>query len=132
MRAVINNLAEMNKKILVCDDDQDILDMLVLVLETYGYHAVAESNSPDLFKAIAREHPGLIIIDLWMPVMTGDEVVKRLRLSPETYNLPVIVISASLDGKETADRAGADCFMSKPFDIFNLIDKIEYHYKQAG
>lgn len=122
----------MNKTILVCDDDQDILEMLVLVLETYGYHAVAENSSPNLFNAINREHPGLVIIDLWMPLMTGDEVVKKLRQCSETENLPVIVISASMDGKEKADGAGANHFISKPFDIINLIDKVEQYYAQAS
>lgn len=122
----------MNKTILVCDDDQDILEMLVLVLETYGYNAVAESSSPNLFNAIKKEHPGLVIIDLWMPLMSGDEVVKQLRKSPETEHLPVIVISASINGKETADNAGADHFISKPFDIVNLIDKVERYYAQAS
>jgi CheY-like chemotaxis protein len=122
----------MNKTILICDDDQDILEMLVLVLETYGYHAIAESNSPNLFNTIRKEHPGLVIIDLWMPLMTGDEVVKQLRQSPETEKLPVIVISASMDGKETAANAGANHFISKPFDIVNLIDKIEQYYAQAS
>ncbi len=122
----------MNKKILVCDDDQDILEMIVLILETYGYDAIAESSSPNLFNTIKKEHPGLIIVDLWMPLMTGDEVVKTLRKSPETMHLPVIVISACLDGKETAASAGANHFISKPFDIINLIDKVEQYYLRAS
>lgn len=121
-----------HKKILVCDDDLDILEMMILVLESYGYDAVAEHNSTDLFNAIGRENPGLVIIDLWMPIMSGDEVVRKIRLSPETFNLPVIVISACLDGQETADKAGANYFMSKPFDINNLIDKVELYYAQAS
>ena len=121
-----------NKTILVCDDDQGILEMLVLVLESFGYHAIAESNSLKLFQVITKEHPGLVIIDLWMPLMTGDEVVKLLRKSPETKDLPVIVISANMDGKETAAKAGATHFISKPFDIVNLIDKVEQYYANAG
>ena len=117
-----------NKTVLVCDDDQGILEMLVLVLESYGYQAIAESNSPNMFKTIEQVHPGLVIIDLWMPEMTGDEVVKQLRKKPETHDLPVIVISASMDGKQMADKAGATHFISKPFDIFNLIDKVEEYY----
>lgn len=121
----------MNKTILVCDDDRDILDMIILVLETYGYHAIGEISSPNLFNVIKTEHPGLVIIDLRMPLMSGDEVIKQLRQSPETRNLPVIVISANMDGKETAANAGANHFISKPFDIFNLIDKVEQYYAQA-
>ena len=81
-----------------------------------------------MLKTIEKVHPGLVIIDLWMPEMTGDEVVKQLRKKPETCNLPVIVISASIDGKQTADNAGATHFISKPFDIYNLINKVEEYY----
>lgn len=122
----------MNKTILVCDDDQDILEMLVLVLKFHGYNAIGENRSPNLFTTIAKEHPGLVIIDLWMPQMTGDEVVKQLRKSPETELLPVIVISACMDGRQTAYKAGASHFISKPFDIFNLISKVEEYYLQAS
>lgn len=122
----------MNKKVLVCDDDQDILEMLVLVLETYGYHAVAESRSPDLFKLIEKEHPGLVIIDLWMPLMNGDEVVKMLRKSPQTNKLPVIVLSANIDGEQTATQAGANFFISKPFDIDHFINQVEHFYAKAS
>ncbi len=122
----------MNKTILVCDDNQDILEMLVLVLESYGYNAIGENCSPKLFNIIAKERPGLVIIDLWMPLMSGDEVVKQLRKSPETKLLPVIVISACIDGRQTAHQAGASHFISKPFDIFNLIAKVEQFYAQAS
>ena len=125
-------LLTMNKKILVCDDDKDILEMLVLVLETQGYQVIGESNSSKLFNIIKDEHPGLMIIDLWMPLMAGDEGVKKLRKSPETNHLPIIVISACMHGEETATNAGASCFMSKPFDIFSLVDKVEQYYAQAS
>lgn len=122
----------MNKTILVCDDDQDILEMIVLVLETYGYNVVAENCSPNVFNSINKSHPGLVIIDLRMPLMSGDEVVKQLRKCSETEHLPVIVISANIDGQQTAKNAGANHFISKPFDIVNLIDKIEQYYAQAS
>ncbi len=64
--------------------------------------------------------------------MSGDEVVKRLRKSPGTESLPVIVISASMNGSQTAYQAGASHFISKPFDIFNLISKVEEYYLQAS
>jgi CheY-like chemotaxis protein len=121
----------MNKTILVCDDDQGILDMIVLVLKTQGYRAIGEINSPNLFNMIEKEHPGLVIIDLRMPLMSGDEIIKVLRRSPNTQNLPIIVTSANINGKEMAADAGANHFISKPFDIFNLIDKVEQYYAQA-
>ncbi|RYE23085.1 MAG: response regulator transcription factor [Sphingobacteriaceae bacterium] len=121
-----------NKKILVCDDDADILEMLVMLLETYGYDVVGELKSPNVFKAIIKENPGLLIVDLWMPLMSGDEVIKQLRKFPETRSLPIIVTSACIDGLQTAQAAGASYFISKPFDIFNLLAKVEQYYAQAS
>ncbi|MGI4749131.1 MAG: response regulator [Janthinobacterium lividum] len=122
----------MNKKILVCDDDVDILEMLVLLLETYGYDVISESKSPNVFDTIAKENPGLLIVDLWMPLMSGDLVIKQLRNFSETKYLPIIMISACMDGQQTAAIAGASHFISKPFDIFNLLDKVEQYYAQAS
>ncbi|RYE30082.1 MAG: response regulator [Sphingobacteriaceae bacterium] len=122
----------MNKKILVCDDDADILEMLVMLLENYGYEVISEHHSFNVLKAIDTEKPGLLIVDLWMPVMSGDEIVKQLRSYPKTQFLPVIVMSACIDGKQTATAAGASHFISKPFDIFNLLAKVEQYYAQAS
>ncbi|MGI4804244.1 MAG: response regulator [Janthinobacterium lividum] len=122
----------MNKKILVCDDNTDILEMLVLLLETSGYDVISESKSPNIFNIIAEENPGLVIVDLWMPMLPGDIIVKQLRTVPATQFLPVIVISACIDGQKMAEAAGATHFISKPFDIFNLLDKVEQYYAQAS
>lgn len=122
----------MNRKILVCDDNADILEMLVMLLENYGYDVVSEHNSFNVFNVVNKENPGLLIVDLWMPVMSGDEVVKQLRNYPKTQFLPVIVMSACIDGKQTATAAGASHFISKPFDIFNLLEKVEQFYAQAS
>lgn len=122
----------MNKKILVCDDNTDILEMLVLLLETSGYDVISENKSPNIFNIIAEENPGLVIVDLWMPMLPGDKIIKQLRTVPATQSLPVIVISACIDGQQMAEAAGATHFISKPFDIFNLLDKVEQYYAQAS
>jgi len=116
-----------NKTILICDDDEGILDMLEIVLEGNGYKTVPVQNSLNLYEMIEREHPDLLLLDLWMPVLSGDQVLKSLRKNPQTQELPVIVISASRDGKQIASAAGATDFMSKPFDLEFLLDKIRQY-----
>ncbi|OKS86244.1 response regulator [Mucilaginibacter polytrichastri] len=116
-----------NKKILICDDDEGILDMLEIVLEDYGYNAISVRNSLDLYDVIEREQPDLLLLDLWMPVLSGDQVLKTVRKNPQIAELPVIVISASRDGEKIAVNAGATAFMAKPFDMDNLIQKIRQY-----
>lgn len=116
-----------NKTILICDDDEGILDMLEIVLDGSGYHIVPVNDSLKLYEIIEREHPDLLLLDLWMPVLSGDQVLKTLRKNPKTVKLPVIVISASQDGKEIAVDAGANDFIAKPFDLDELFQKIEHY-----
>jgi len=113
------------KRILICDDDEGITDMLELVLEDTGHEIITETNSLNIKSILKEGLPDLILLDLWMPVLSGDQVLKTLRASENTQKLPVIVISASRDGKEIAFDAGATDFVAKPFDIDELLDKIE-------
>lgn len=114
-----------NKTILICDDDEGILDMLEIVLEGNGFHIIPVQNSLHIYEVIDRENPDLLLLDLWMPVLSGDQVLKSLRKNPQTQGLPVIVISASREGKQIAKDAGATDFMAKPFDLEFLLQKIQ-------
>ena len=114
----------MNKKILICDDDEGILDLLELLLEDEGFSIVSERNSLNIYNVISHQQPDLLLLDLWMPVLSGDQILKNLRQNPETASLPVIVISASRDGRQIADSSGADDYIAKPFDITEVIERI--------
>jgi CheY-like chemotaxis protein len=110
--------------ILICDDDEGILEMLEIILSGNGYQTVAVRNSLQVFDVIDKQQPGLMLLDLWMPVMSGDQVLKALRQNPETAQLPVVVISASRDGQQIAETAGANEFVAKPFDISTLLSVV--------
>ncbi|WP_225976280.1 response regulator [Mucilaginibacter ginsenosidivorax] len=114
-----------NKTILICDDDEGILDMLELILEETGYRIIPVKNSLHIYEEIEKENPDLILLDLWMPVLSGDQVLRTLRKNPETKSLPVIVISASREGEKIANDAGADLFLAKPFDLDNLVTTVQ-------
>ncbi|RYF24837.1 MAG: response regulator [Flavobacteriales bacterium] len=113
------------KKILICDDDPGILEMLELLLEETGHQIIPEANSLNVRSILERESPDLVVLDLWMPVLSGDQVLKMIRENQATKSLPVIVISASTDGKEIADKAGATNFLAKPFDVDELISLVD-------
>ena len=112
------------KKIIVCDDDQGILDVLQMLLETEGFTVFTEINSTNLIKQIQSNAPDLVLLDLWMPLLSGDQVLKSIRSTEGIKDLPVIVLSASVDGNDIASDAGANDFVAKPFDLDDIILKI--------
>ena len=114
----------MNKKILVCDDDEGIVDLLESILVYEGYETFTELNSLNIFNRISEISPDLLLLDLWMPVLSGDQIVKNLRNKSETLKLPIIIISASRDGSDVAEDVGADDYIAKPFDIDQLTAKV--------
>ncbi len=117
----------MSAKILVCDDEQEILDITQMILEDAGFKVLAVIDSLSVEKMIEEEQPDVLLIDLWMPGMSGDQIVKSLRLNSKIQHTPVVVISASRDGKEIAMAAGADDFLEKPYDIDVLVDTVKKH-----
>lgn len=110
-----------NTKIMICDDDQGILDVLELLLETEGFEVSNEINSTLLIERLKAEHPDLLLLDLWMPVLSGYDLIKKIRSDRELKNLPIIVLSASRNEKDIALETGANHFMAKPFDIEEII-----------
>ena len=110
---------------MICDDDPGILEVLEMMLEIEGYTVFTESNSTNLIKEITTILPDLLLMDLWMPVLSGDQLLRTIRSSKELENLPVIILSASVDGNDIATNAGADAFIAKPFDMDDITLKIQ-------
>jgi CheY-like chemotaxis protein len=116
-----------NKKILICDDDEGILDMLELILEDTPYQIIAEQNSLNVLSLVEKLSPDLVLLDLWMPILSGDQVLKAIRSDPFTKDVPVIIISASRESEQIARTAGASAFIAKPFDFNELVTVINLH-----
>ncbi|WP_162618634.1 response regulator [Pedobacter yulinensis] len=114
----------MNKKILVCDDDEGILEMMELFLEDAGYEVIAVRESVNVLSEAASRKPNLIILDIWMPVISGDRILRSLRAQEPTASIPVILFSASREGQGIAEREGANGFVSKPFNLDELLQQI--------
>jgi len=114
----------MNQKIVICDDEQEILDITQMILEDEGFEVIAVIDSTLVEDIIERERPDLLLIDLWMPRLAGNEVISALRKNATIQEIPVIVISASRDGKQIAYASGADDFLEKPYDIDALVEVV--------
>lgn len=113
----------MKKRILVVDDDQDILFVLKLMLEMKGY-TVELSSDPGKLLKMDTELPSLLLLDIWMGNYDGREICQQLKSDPATKDLPVILLSASRDIEQSAKDAGADDFLAKPFEQKHLLEKI--------
>ncbi len=106
--------------ILICDDDEGIADVTKIILEEAGYLVTGCSNGDEVFIAIQKKLPKLIMIDLWMPGINGDEVTRQLKSDTKTKHIPIIIISANKDTLSISKAAGADDFLCKPFEINDL------------
>ncbi|WP_118973072.1 response regulator [Taibaiella koreensis] len=110
------------KQIMVADDDSSILDMVGSMLEFAGYSVV---HSPTAAMALTPQRlPDLFLLDVWIAGADGREVCRQLKKQEHTRDIPVILFSASRGIEDSARRAGADDFLSKPFQMTDLLEKI--------
>lgn len=110
--------------LLVVEDVPDTLNLVEITLKFKGYRVVTATNGQEALKAIEEERPSIIITDILMPRMDGFTLVHRLRVHPETRNIPVVFLSAtyvSPEDKEFALAIGATQFLEKPIDIDELL-----------
>ena len=109
---------------MIADDDPGIVDAIEMLLEFEGYEV---SSTVDGTTVLDMKHdlPDLLLLDIWMSGEDGRDICKKLKQEPLTKNIPVIMISASRDIKESAMEAGADDFLAKPFEMDDLLKKIE-------
>lgn len=101
--------------VLIVDDEPPLTDVIRLLVEDLGHRALTASNGVEAFELAEREHPDLVISDIMMPLMSGDELCRRLKQQPELRGLKVILMSAA--GSRRAEGTGADAFVHKPFDL---------------
>lgn len=115
----------MYKKIIICDDSQEILDLVQMILEEEDDFSIeTEIDSTKLISRLETEKPDILLLDLWMPKMSGKELLLVIRNDEKLAPLKIIVISASMDGEDISAKSKADDFINKPFDINELIKKI--------
>jgi DNA-binding response OmpR family regulator len=121
------------KKIVVAEDDQDILFILEMILNDAGYKVEALSDGRSIV-AGQKEWPDLFILDKDMPAIDGIAICKYLRLNDQTKEIPIIMISAYHKLKAKAASAGVNDFIEKPFDLKTLLSTVSKYVdlKSAG
>ena len=118
-----NDFITMLKKILVADDDESIVDALTWMLESYGYEVVSTYDGSRVAAAMLQI-PALLVLDTWMSGIDGRDVCKAVKTNPLTSHIPVLMISASHEIRESALLAGADDFLAKPFEMHIFLDLV--------
>jgi CheY-like chemotaxis protein len=120
--------------LLVVEDIPDILNLLDATLKFKGYRVITATNGQEALEAIQREHPAMVITDILMPRMDGFSLVHRLRINPETRNIPIVFLSAtyvSPEDKEFALAIGVNRFIEKPVDLEAFLPIIESVLKEG-
>lgn len=112
------------KRILIADDDEAIVDATSMMLEMVGYEVSHTLNGAAVHAALLSR-PDLLVLDIWMSGIDGRDVCRQIKTDPATVDIPVLMISASREIKDSALASGANDFLAKPFDMNDLLTRIE-------
>ena len=117
------------KKIAIIEDDRDIRNMIEKFLVKHNYKVYFAPNGKEGLNLCQNVLPDLIILDLMLPVLSGEKLLQQLRIFTD---IPVIVVSAKTMVQSKIDllRMGADDYMTKPFNLYELLARIEVNIKR--
>ncbi|RQO67865.1 response regulator [Pedobacter sp. KBW06] len=116
-----------SKKVFVFDDNADILELCTIILEDAGFEIKTSSTSNQIVDQVMAYMPDIIFMDNWLPDVGGIDATRELKGHPTLKGIPVIYFTANNDVKSLAEQAGADGYLSKPFDIQELENIINKH-----
>ncbi|PJJ79805.1 response regulator [Mucilaginibacter auburnensis] len=115
----------MTRKVLVIDDNNDLLDLLREALSAEGYEVDCLPQIDNIYEAVLQSRAGLIIVDFILDGINGGELCHQIKINPRTSHIPVIMISGYTRVLESlGGDYGADHFLSKPFDLSELVDTV--------
>lgn len=116
----------MTNKILLIEDELDLAEVTKTRLKNSGYEVLSASSGEEAFTALQRDTPNLILLDLLLPDMRGEEICKKLKTDDKLKTVPVILFTASAsDVPHLAQEVGANDYILKPFDAEELLGKIK-------
>jgi len=119
------------KRVLVVDDEVVIAEAIAAVLQDEGYEVAVATNGREGLTRAREMHPDLVLVDMMMPVMGGEEMGRRLREEPDTKATPIVVMSAVHRSLRELSFDHA-AFLGKPFDLDTLLDTVADALEQGG
>jgi len=118
-------------KVLVVDDDPEVITCLGVRLKLAGYEMLKAADGAQGLASLVKHRPDAVVLDVRMPTMDGIEVLRAIRSNESIQDTPVVVLSANIREQQRALRAGANYFLSKPYDAGDVISAIEYSMQDA-
>lgn len=121
-------------KILVVDDERDIIDLISANLRREGYQVVSAETGEDALELVKMERPDLVVLDLMLPGIEGLEVCRQIRGAPDFSSIPILILSAKC---AEVDRVlglemGADDYITKPFSVRELVSRVRVWLRRTG
>lgn len=115
------------KKILIVDDEQDIVESLKFVLEVAGFECHCAYNGEEGLNLARQISPDLIILDVMMPKINGYKICRLLKYDNKYKNIPILMVTARSqdEDKQIGEETGVDEYITKPFDLDEIVKKVE-------
>ncbi len=116
----------MAAKVLITEDEPNIVESLTFILKRAGYEVAAVSDGEATMQRLRTDRPDVMILDLMVPKLDGFEVLKRVKGDPTLAGLPVLVLSAKgqAHDRRLVEEIGADAFITKPFSNRDIVEQI--------
>lgn len=120
-----------HKKILVVDDEQDLVETIRLKLSSEGYKVESANTGVEALEKAKQTKPDLILLDIMMPELNGYQVCKKIKEDDSLKNIPVVMLTAKAQESDKfwGLETGADDYITKPFEFSNLLKTISKHLK---
>lgn len=120
------------KKILIVDDEVDLVETVRFPLEIEGYHVLVAYNGEDALNQARKENPDMILLDLMLPKMDGYKVCRLLKYDERYKHIPILMLTAKTQAKDIVIgmKTGADEYITKPFDINYLMKKVKEYLNE--
>jgi DNA-binding response OmpR family regulator len=111
--------------VVVAEDDTDVRELVAFKLEQAGFDVIAVEDGPTALGAVEQHRPGLVVLDVAMPGMSGLDVCRMLRANPATTGTPIMMLTARAQERdvESGFLAGADDYLVKPFSLRELVSR---------
>jgi DNA-binding response OmpR family regulator len=121
------------RKVLIADDEPNIVTALEFLLKRSGYEVRTVANGAEALEALEADRPDVVLLDIMMPVKSGYEVCQRMRERPEWRDIKIVMVSAKGRGVEVSKglSVGADLYVTKPFSTQELLDQINGLFTDA-
>jgi DNA-binding response OmpR family regulator len=121
-----------SKKILILDDDLDILAVMQLLFKTKGFDVVALSRWEEVYEKVDSFKPHLILLDVLLSGNDGRDICRDLKHKQSTRNIPIVMFSANPSAADNIHEYGADDFIHKPFEVNDLLATINKHLQRSA